>query len=462
MPVSPARRAAFEILRRVEEESAYSSVLLAAAGEKLNAQDRALAHELVLGVLRHRLWLDRTIEHFAARRIEKLDLPVVLALRIGLYQLRFLSRIPASAAVNESVNLVRAAKLKSAATFANAVLRAAAREPEYDPAANAIDPVEKLAIETSHPPWLVERWITQFGLAHAAALARANNRPAPLVFRFTAKAESGERSQGILDELRLAGAELQASAIAQNAWRVLRTRGKNDEEGAGSDVGEPHEPMRLMRKLSEDGLIYFQDEGSQLVAQLVGAQTGERVLDVCAAPGSKSTLIALLGPEATIFAGDLHKHRARTIKQFAKQQKARNIQLIVYDATRELPFTNRLFDRVLVDAPCSGTGTLRHNPEIRWRLQSSDIAELSVKQRSILRNAAAMVRRGGLLIYSTCSLETEENGAVVADFCEAHPDFEVSPLDAPGSLLTRDGEVRTWPHREDTDGFFITGFQRKN
>jgi 16S rRNA (cytosine967-C5)-methyltransferase len=459
MPVSPARRAAFEILRRVEQESAYSSALLAAFGDELNSKDRALTHELVLGVLRHRLWLDHAIEHFAGRSLAKLDLAVVLALRLGLYQLRFLSRIPPSAAVNESVNLVRAAKLKSAASFANGVLRQATREPEYDPAANVDDPLERLTIETSHPRWLVEGWVNQFGFAEAGALARANNDPAPVAFRFTAKAYSQNHSENLLNELRSAGAEIRPSSIARNSWRLVRS--KSNE--VGEDTTGSHERMpALLRRLSEEGLIYFQDEGSQLVAQLVGAQTRERVLDVCAAPGSKSTLMAAEAPEATILAGDLYEHRAGTIKQFASQQQARNVHLIVYDATQELPFTNRLFDRVLVDAPCSGTGTLRHNPEIRWRLQASDIGGLAAKQKSILQNAAAMVRRHGILIYSTCSLETEENEAIVSDFGETHPDFVVSVLNIPAILSASNGSVRTWPHRDDTDGFFVTAFERKN
>jgi 16S rRNA (cytosine967-C5)-methyltransferase len=459
MPVSPARRAAFEILRRIEQESAYSSALLAAFGDELNSKDRALTHELVLGVLRRRLWLDRAIEHFARRSSAKLDLAVLLALRIGLYQLRFLSRIPPSAAVNESVNLVRAAKLKSAASFANGVLRQATREPEYDPAGNVDDPIERLTIETSHPRWLVESWVNQFGFAETGALARANNNPAPVTFRFTAKAYSQNHSENLLNELRSADAEIRPSLIARNSWRLVRAKGSE----AGEDSTEPQGRMpAILRRLSEDGLIYFQDEGSQLVAQLVGAQTRERVLDVCGAPGSKSTLMAAEAPEATIFAGDLYEHRAATIKQFASQQQARNIHLIVYDATQELPFTNRLFDRVLVDAPCSGTGTLRHNPEIRWRLQSSDITELSAKQKRILTNAAAMVRRHGILIYSTCSIETEENETIVSDFCETHPDFAVCQLNIPATLSASNGSVRTWPHRDDTDGFFVTAFQRKN
>src|SRR6185436_2686304 len=188
MQISPARRAAFEILRRVEGEGAFSSALLAHADENLNAKDRALGHELVLGILRRQLSLDRTIEHFASRKIDSLDLAVVIALRLGLYQLRFLSRIPASAAINESVNLVKAARVKSASGFVNAVLRRVTREPNVDPAADADDATEKVSIQSSHPRWLIERWAKQFGFENAAAIAHANNEPAVIAFRFTTKA----------------------------------------------------------------------------------------------------------------------------------------------------------------------------------------------------------------------------------------------------------------------------------
>src|SRR5438552_7320241 len=289
MQISPARRAAFEILRRTEE-GAYSSVLLAAADPDLNNKDRALCHELVLGVLRRRLWLDRALEHYAARKMDSLDLPVTLALRLALYQLRFLSRIPASAAINESVNLVKAARLRSAATFVNAVLRRATREPNYDPAAQATDPLKKIGIETSHPRWLVERWSEQFGYEEAARIALANNDPAPLAFRFTARACSETQYLSIIDELRDAGGELSKSQIVPGAWRVGRM-------------------PALLKRLGDRGLIYFQDEASQLVAHLLDVTNRMRVLDVCAAPGSKSTCIAGQAPESAIVAADLYEHR---------------------------------------------------------------------------------------------------------------------------------------------------------
>jgi 16S rRNA (cytosine967-C5)-methyltransferase len=446
-------------LRRVEQETAYSSALLAAADSHLNPKDRSLCHQLVLGVLRQRLWLDRCIEHFGRRQVEKLDLPVVLALRLGLYQLRFLSRVPPSAAVNESVNLVRAAKLRSAAAFANAVLRQATREPTYDPAADITDPIEKLTVETSHPRWLVERWIDQIGFEETSALARVNNRPAALAFRFTARALATTKPQVIIEELQSAGADLRSSSVAENGWRLTPSQ---SPETTGGDAGSNRPALSstsLLRELSEAGLIYFQDESSQMVAELLGTQNGDRVLDVCAAPGSKATLIAARSAGAAIVAGDLYQHRVRTMKELAGQQQARNVWPITYDATQRLPFAPGSFDRVLLDAPCSGTGTLRHNPEIRWRLKPSDIIELAHEQRQMLASAAAMVRPGGVLIYSTCSLEIEEGEDIVSEFRESHPVFDPLIRDVPQTLV-KTGALRTWPHRDDVDGFFVMSFRR--
>jgi 16S rRNA (cytosine967-C5)-methyltransferase len=216
----------------------------------------------------------------------------------------------------------------------------------------------------------------------------------------------------------------------------------------------------LLRKFSDEGLIYFQDEASQLVVHLLGARDGERILDVCAAPGSKSTLIAALAPQSEIIACDLYEHRAQTMKKLSARQEAGNIRFAVHDATQPLPFAPRSFERVLVDAPCSGTGTLRHNPEIRWRLRPSDLDQLVDRQRKILDHASQMVAPGGCLLYSTCSLETDENESVSEDFLAHHDDFEVMPLRATDGLVTKAGNVRTWPHRHSSDGFFATAFRR--
>jgi 16S rRNA (cytosine967-C5)-methyltransferase len=437
--VSPARRTAFNVLRRVEEEGAFSTVLLASVDDEMRAEDRALAYELVLGVLRWQLFLDALIEHYSSRRAEGLDAPVRRALRLGLYQLRFLSRIPQSAVVNESVNLAHLARLRSAAPFINAVLRRATREPDYDPAAGVADPLERLAIETSHPRWLIERWAEAFGTEEAAAFARANNEAPPTAFRVVD--QNGGRE--VLDELRASGGVLQESRVAPNAWRV---------EGAGAKL----------RELARAGKIYLQDEASQLVAHVLGARAGERVLDVCAAPGSKTTHIATRTADLSlIVAGDLYEHRLRTIAEAAARQRVKTLALVAHDAETALPFPDNSFDRVLVDAPCTGTGTLRRNPEIRWRITDRDVLDLASRQARILAHAARALKPGGRLVYSTCSVEREENEEIVAGFLAREKDFEPVALTQPSELQSAGGTLRVWPHRDGADGFFIAAFERK-
>jgi 16S rRNA (cytosine967-C5)-methyltransferase len=440
--VSPARAAAFEILRRVEAEGAFASVLLASIAEEgLSAQDRALCHELVLGTLRWQLWLDHLISYYARRSADKLDAPVRLVLRLGLYQLRFLSRIPASAAVNESVKLVRRARVRSADSFVNAVLRRATREPAYDPASGMRDALERISVGTSHPLWLIERWANNFGVEETAAFARSNNEATPVAFRLT-----GEEAVGahVLEELRAAGGELEASRIALDAWRV---------RGAGA----------RLRELAGEGLVYLQDEASQLVAQVLDARAGERVLDACAAPGSKTTHIAARARnQAFVVAGDLYEHRARTLLETSARQKSLAVRALVYDAEVALPFADGSFDRALVDAPCTGTGTLRRNPEIRWRISPSDVALLAARQKRILCNTSELVRRGGRLVYSTCSVEPEENEQVVEAFLRERQDFEQVFVQAPAPLLSEKGAARTWPQRDGADGFFIAAFERRS
>ena len=446
MTVAPARRSAFEILRRVETESAYASVLLAALDSRMREDDRALCHELVLGVLRRKLWLDKTIEHFGERKTEKLDLVVRLALEVALYQLRFLTRVPASAAVNESVNFVRASRVKSAAGFVNAVLRRATREPDYDPVAAIVDPIQKQSIETSQPAWLIERWVLAFGFDEAAAFARANNQAAPTAVRLTAKASRDKgTAERVLQKLRDAGAEVIPSQIAPDSWRVM---------GASN----------VVRELANDGLIYLQDEASQLLAHLLHVEPNQRVLDLTAAPGSKATHIAALAPTATIVAADVRPKRVETMRRLAIKQGAR-INVLIHDATKPLPFPDESFDRVLLDAPCSGTGTLRRNPEIRYRLKPDDITELAEQQRQMLACAAAVVRPGGRLLYSTCSVEPEENERVVDQFASNRPDFRAVHLGSAISSFIPDPsslQLRLWPHRQGSDGFFIAAYERED
>jgi len=408
-------------------DSAFSSVLLASEEPKLKVADRALTHELVLGVLRWQILLDKIIEHFSKRSVDSLDLPVRIALRLALYQIRFLTRIPASAAVNESVNLVRSAKLSSAAAFVNAVLRRAIREADYDPASSAKDPLDQLAIETSHPAWLIDRWIRGFGLREAESLARANNEIPPAAFRVV---HSRANEDDVFEQLTAAGASVEHSTIAEHGFRI----------SGGSAA---------LREFSAAGHIYLQDEASQLVAQTLDARAGDRVLDLCAAPGGKTTLIAdRTGDKASIIAADRYASRITTITTTAALHRLHNIKPVLVDAAAQLPFAPASFDRILVDAPCSGTGTLRRNPEIRYRLSPNDIPIFAAAQKQFLHNAAGVLKPTGRLVYSTCSVEPEENEHVVDDFLRTNPDF------------TARQTLRTWPQREGSDGFFMTVLER--
>ena len=436
-PVSAARLAAFEILLRVEE-GAYASILLASREQKLSPPDRSLCHELVMGVLRRQLWLDRVVEQFSGRKSEEIDVAVQIILRLGLYQLRFLSRIPASAAVNEAVNLVGRARVTSARPFVNAVLRRATREPDYDPTSLLNDPIDRLAVATSHPRWLIQNWISSFGIEETQVFADANNEPAPIAFRV---APNNASIVEVIEELRGNGGTVTASEIAKDAWRI---------SGATSLVGQ----------LASQGKIYLQDEASQLVAEVLAAKGGQTVLDLCAAPGSKTTHIAArLEGSGSVIAGDIHEHRIKTAATLARLQRLTNIAFVVLDASKALPFDG-VFDRVLVDAPCSGTGTLRRNPEIRWRISPTDITELSERQLRLLLNAASAVKPGGRLVYSTCSVEIAENEDVRRQFLENRTDFEPVKLAIERSLITGHGTARTWPHKHGTDGFFISAFKR--
>jgi 16S rRNA (cytosine967-C5)-methyltransferase len=474
--VSASRRAAFEVLRRVEDEGAFASVLLASATGELRADDRALCYELVLGVLRRQLWLDKLIEHYASgRAASRLDAPVRRALRLGLYQLRFLTRIPQSAAVNESVNLAYEARLRSAANFINAVLRRATREPDYDPATQATGELERISIAASHPAWLVERWMKFSGASDAESFAHANNMTPPVAFRINSRRANRDE---VLERLRVAGVEAKPSRIAPDAWRIDGAGGVGSSAGNGvnsgmssgmsggmsSGMGSGGAAASVLRALAGEGAIYMQDEASQLVAHVLGARACERVLDVCAAPGSKTTQIAALAQDgAFVFAGDIYAHRLRTLGETAARQGLESIRMIAYDAeAAPLPFAAGSFARVLVDAPCTGTGTLRHNPEIRWRITPADIVDLAARQRRILAHAAQTVCVGGRLVYSTCSVEPEENEEVVSAFLETQRAFKlIRPEHVPEQLLTKKGAARTWPQRDGTDGFFVAAFERE-
>jgi 16S rRNA (cytosine967-C5)-methyltransferase len=339
------------------------------------------------------------------------------------------------------VKLVRVARVRSADTLVNAVLRRATREPNFDPVSDIEDALDRIAVQTSHPRWLIERWADAFGIVEATAFAQANNQTPTTSFRvIKTRASEAEIIQKIRDE----GVTVAPSPISPNAWRAA-------------------ESFVIIQRLAREGLIYLQDEASQLVSHLLEAQPGESILDACAAPGSKSTHLAdLTNGQTLIVSGDLHLHRLQTLNRLAAAQRLTSIHSVKLDATGALPFREGAFDRVLVDAPCSGTGTLQHNPEIRWRISPRDLVDLPARQLAILANAARSVKPGGRLIYSTCSIELDENEQVVRRFLAQTSEFMPIRLPVNPALYSDSRMVRIWPHKHGVDGFFVAGFERQS
>ena len=448
--VSPARKAASDILLSVIAERAFATPLLASERiSRLSREDRSLTTELVLGVLRWQRQLDFLIERYSDRPLEKIDLKVLIALRLAIYQLRFLSRVPAHAAINEAVNLVRNQRLKSAAPFANAVLRAAQRELETNIRAMLADaqPLNSDAIELSFPEWLIRRWTKRFGDAEARELAFALNQTPRVAFRFNALRKPVTDTMAWL---KANGIEISQSEIAESAFVVT----------SGS-ISAESDAVR-------EGWLYLQDESSQLVALLAGSsvsaeQTHVKLLDLCAAPGSKSTQIAsMLGSGSMVVCSDLYRHRRRSLQSIAHRLGVRNTRPVVLDASLPLAFGRDEFDAVLVDAPCSGLGTLGRHPEIKWRLEEYELARLAELQRVLLENAAASLKTSGILTYSVCSTEPEEGEDVIARFRAEHSQFRDITRErmielgiAPDLLLTSDFGARTFTNRHGSESFFF-------
>lgn len=426
--VSPARKAAFDVLRAIEVEGAMSSMLAEYDG-RLSPKDRGLCHEIVLGVLRRQIALDREIDHFANGK--KLDLAIRVILRIGLYQLRHLDRVPAYSAINESVELAKMAKRRSAAGFVNAVLRRATREtPQFD----FIDDIDRISFETSHPSWLLERWISSFGGERMASLANANNELPRHFFRPIRNATIEEVAQ--LEQYR---------------------DSRFDHVYSASTLDD------LLRDLLTRRAIYLQDAGSQLVAIAVSNLIRSSFLDVCASPGGKTGLIAMLlesRPDVQITAGDVSRKRIDILRENLSAQGCSTVEIYQYDAEIAIPFEVQSFDTVFVDAPCSGTGTIRHNPEIRYRATDAEIERHSARQLRILTNASNLVCSGGSLVYSTCSLEVAENEGVADEFVRENGEFEICEIELDDRFREGTGYYRIWPDHEGCDGFFVASFRR--
>lgn len=516
--ISPARAAAFDTLLRVETTDAYASELLhSPRTEKLSPADHGLATEIVMGVLRWRSVLDEQIAAHLDKPLAKLDAEVITALRMGAYQLLFLDRIPTHAAINESVEVVKKARKRSAAGMVNAVLRRAAkhaenvvgsRSPQVREAIASAMPKEQspgvgplgagaaaakaanksgmhsarleavpsrsvpspaglngtqsyppqhpstlssraemrnlhLFIDENairaHPAWLIERWDRIYGTKATQAISSYGQTTPKTVICV---------DQKLIEELANEGIQLEPGSLLRDACAVVR--------------GD----LTRTRAFRERRLV-IQDEGSQLVALLLGE--GKLILDCCAAPGGKTRIVAERNPHATVVAMELHPHRAALISRLVPTP---NVQVISADA-RKMPFATQ-FDRILVDAPCTGTGTLARNPEIKWRLTPDDISRLQAYQTEILTAAMQKLAPGGQLLYSTCSLEPEENEAVIEQMLRGNPAFRLldirdrlTQLHKEGALvcdpdwLLRGPHLRTIPGVHPCEGFFAALIQRE-
>ena len=442
--IAPARLAAFRALQAVAFGRTDLPAALVRARDALqDDRDRALAGEIATGSLRWQAAFDRLISTFAGRPVERLDPEVLTILRLSIFQLLHLDRVPAAAVVDDAVELTRKAGKRSAAGFVNALLRRVSRErrhlplpPEPANAADRSSTLDYLSITLSHPRWLVERWLDRYGYKAAAEWARFNNEAAALTLRVNTLRESRD---GLADALRSNGVETAPSRFAPDGLIAIQ--------------GNP-----LLTPLAHTGRFVVQDEASQLVGAFVNAQPGEYILDACASPGGKTTqMAASMTDRGQIVAADVRGRRVDLLTRTVRESGALSVRIVQADARGALPFLDRQFDAVLIDAPCSGLGTIRRDPDIRWRRSASDLPVLAAAQLEMLETAARLVKPGGRLIYATCSSEPEENEEVVEAFVRAQPGFEIASSAPDGiadAVIDERGFLRTLPFRDGLEAFF--------
>ena len=446
---SPARRAAFAVLLRLEptrdrpfppRPDALIARLEDAHGRPPGSRDRALARELVFGVLRWKRALDYALEAYSRRPVGKLDLPVLTALRLGLYQLRYLDRVPASAAVHESVSLAAASAKPGAAGLVNAVLRAYLRTDHPWPHRGG-DRGLYLRAGLSHPDWLVDRYLQQLGYDGARRRLEANNRSPAVFLRVNRRFSLDDARKRLADE----GVETERFPIAPRCLKVTR--------------GNPQESS-----LFREGGLHIQDAGSQLVAWLLPVDGARRCLDACAAPGGKATILAERVEPRPLFAADRRPARLALLGATVGRLSAENVLQLAADACRP-PFQAGTFDRILLDVPCSGLGTLSRNPDIKWTASAARIGDLAETAARITRAAADLLSPGGMLLYAACSLEPEETTDAVRRLLAERPDLRQLPLtrrvpEALVPLMDEDGVLRVAPEDHGTDGYFAALLQR--
>jgi 16S rRNA (cytosine967-C5)-methyltransferase len=433
-PKSTAREVALDVLIRIEQDQSYSNLLLNQTLQKvdLDKQDIGLATEIVYGTIQRLNTIDYFLKRFVVKGIAKLDPWVRSLLRLSYYQMVYLDRVPDHAIVTEAVNLAKKRGHSGISGMVNGVLRNVIRQKDTLQLPNGLPMVERIALTYSHPEWMVKRWIRQLGEARTEQLCEANNKPPHVSIRTNTMKLSRNGLVALLNE---AGLEAVPSQLASDGIIV---------KGGGN--------MALTAWYAE-GLFSIQDESSMLVAETIDAQPGEKILDCCAAPGGKTAHIAeTMKDHGEIWACDIHEHKQNLIREQAARLGLTSIHTKVSDA-RELQahFEAGSFDRILLDAPCSGLGVIRRKPDMKWNKHEQDLDEVCLIQRELLEKVHPLLRSGGVLVYSTCTMEYNENEGMVRAFLDKHPEFE---WDQPKPL-------EIFPYEYMSDGFFIARLRKR-
>jgi 16S rRNA (cytosine967-C5)-methyltransferase len=447
-PSVSVRELAMNALVRVEQEQAFSNLVLNQLMKKhdLPRSDAGLVTELVYGTIQRMNTLDYYMSQFLSKGTKKLEPWVRQLLRLSFYQIVFLDRIPPHAAVNEAVTIAGKRGHKGISGMVNAVLRNALRNPELLQIPKGLRPVEEISLAYSHPQWLVRRWLRQFGEETTRLLCESNNQPPSSSIRVN---RIRTTTEALTSALREQGYEPAQSMLAPDGLTV---------EGGGN-----------MAHASgfEQGLYSIQDESSMLVAEMLMPESGMRVLDCCAAPGGKTTHIAeKMKDQGEIIACDIHEHKKKLIEAQAERLGLQSIHAETQDA-RQLAqlYKPESFDRILLDAPCSGFGVIRRKPDLKWTKTEADIMAIAGVQRELLDEVAALLKPGGVLVYSTCTLDPEENEQMVERFLNEHADYSLDAraMDRLPSLSERfiaPGMLRLLPHQYNSDGFFIAALRK--
>ncbi len=440
-----AREMALKALHDVNAKGAYANVALVRAfsGVSLSNIDRRFVTELVYGAVKAGGTLDWILRCYLNRPLSKIPPMVRDILRLGIYQLFFLERVPAAAVCNTAVEMTKHYSHEGTVKFVNAVLRTAAREPEKAafPTGKGKE-AENLALSAAHPYWLVKRWLKQFGYEETKALCAFNNAKAILSVRTNTLKITRD---ALIEKLQEEGVTAESSNLTSEGIRCLS-----------------HGALDALPSLQQ-GLFQVQDESSMLVAHILAPKQGDFILDVCSAPGGKAThLAAIIGDQGRIVALDVHEHKIRRLKENCKRLGITSVEPLLLDAREVGTRFYSQADRVLVDAPCSGLGVLQRKPDARWKKTPEEIAALIPLQKEILKSAAEAVKPGGVLVYSTCTLEREENEAVIEYFLSKHENFV---LECAGDFLPlqkrAEKMIQLYPQRDGTDGFFIARLLKK-